>query len=929
MAEVSPDELWRLVVATGLCSRRTATMLRAQCGAASATADASRVAAWLVDRGILTRWQAKRLAAGDDGPFVVGDYRLLERHDHDGEAVEFTARHEPSGRIVTLVLMPRKLARERVVREAILRRGGIAARVVDPLLVRVEAIEEVDGRPVVVCEEVRGERLADELDRRGALPLREAGEIVLAVAGALAELHAAGEVHGGLSLDAIVRESPAAGGRLRLRQFPLATDPLSVPQRAALGTEEEVTALGRRAAFVAPELVSGAACDARSDVYALGCILHALVTGRAPGWQGDAHETLARTVAAGPGPLDPNVPAPLVTLVDYLAARDPQDRYPHAAEAARGIAACFGLPQPASVAAAAKDSGGGLATSAVVTKRQALPPAVPARRTTFVPAARWSRRLRLTGLAIAGALLAAVAAVMVLQSKPDAIGSWSRQRRDVTQRPAAPPTEPRAPDGPARVPEPDTAARGPMVVDDPTLPWASPTDRSPLVLAYLPAGSQLIVAARPAALLADDEGRRFVKALGPHVELALAGVAAACGCRPEEIETLQAGWQAEGVDGGVVGWTARLVEGVTVPDTEDFRNRTWGPPAPTHRAGETVHAGPRLSFWAPASAAGRVLVAAPEPRLAEIVAAAADADPPPLVMPSDLERLVTQLHGTRHLTLVGAPHFLLNAGRASLAGALAPLAAGVESLVGEGVLAAALSIHCGADFFMELDAVPALDVRPTALAARFQERIAGFPAAVEAFCAARDLHPYGRTLVMKLPMMARVLAAQVRCGAEGRVAVATVRLPRPAGHNLALAADLLLAQADGAAPAASAVPQDAWARLGRKMTLRFEKDTLEKSLQLVADEIGVPIEILGPDLQREGITKNQSFGIDERDKPAADVLRVILAKANADGKLVFVVRKQDGVESIAITTRAAAAARGEALPPAFRDDSAAPVEGSK
>ncbi|MFM9025115.1 MAG: hypothetical protein ACKON7_07210, partial [Planctomycetaceae bacterium] len=296
-----------------------------------------------------------------------------------------------------------------------------------------------------------------------------------------------------------------------------------------------------------------------------------------------------------------------------------------------------------------------------------------------------------------------------------------------------------------------------------------------------------------------------------------------------------------------------------------------------------------------------------------------------------LERLVTVLHGSRHLTVVGAPHFLLNAGRAALAAELAPLVAGVEALVGEAVPAAALSVHCGDDFYAELDAIPEVDVRAADLAARLAARIGEFPDAVAAFCAAREPDAFGRAVVTRLPTMVRVLAAHLRSGAEGRVAVVTVRLPRPAGHNLALAAELLLAQAAGgeAAPAAADAPPGALERLGRTMTLRFEKDTLEKSIQLLAEETGVAFEILGPDLQRDGITKNQSFAIDERDRPAAEILRVILAKANPDGKLVYVVRQQDGVESIAITTRAAVARRGDVLPPAFQDHNVAPVEESR
>jgi hypothetical protein len=79
----------------------------------------------------------------------------------------------------------------------------------------------------------------------------------------------------------------------------------------------------------------------------------------------------------------------------------------------------------------------------------------------------------------------------------------------------------------------------------------------------------------------------------------------------------------------------------------------------------------------------------------------------------------------------------------------------------------------------------------------------------------------------------------------------------------------------------------------------------------------VPIEILGKDLELEGITKNQSFGLDESDQPAEAILRTILARSNPDGKLIYVFRKNDGVESIDITTRAAAAKRGDEVPAVF------------
>jgi hypothetical protein len=145
-----------------------------------------------------------------------------------------------------------------------------------------------------------------------------------------------------------------------------------------------------------------------------------------------------------------------------------------------------------------------------------------------------------------------------------------------------------------------------------------------------------------------------------------------------------------------------------------------------------------------------------------------------------------------------------------------------------------------------------------------------------------------------------------------------------------LAAELALDQSPGRSPqqAAAGGParaddgsaaQGALGRLQKRISLVFARDTLEKSIQMISEEIGVPMDIMGGDLQLEGITKNQSFGLDERDKTADAILRTILAKSNPDGKLVYVVHVKDGVETIDITTRAAAAKRGEKLPAGFED----------
>lgn len=87
------------------------------------------------------------------------------------------------------------------------------------------------------------------------------------------------------------------------------------------------------------------------------------------------------------------------------------------------------------------------------------------------------------------------------------------------------------------------------------------------------------------------------------------------------------------------------------------------------------------------------------------------------------------------------------------------------------------------------------------------------------------------------------------------------------------------------------------------VTITSPKDTLETYVRLLAKLTGVPITINVSALQLEGITKNQSFGLDEREQPARNVLAAILAKADTQGRLRVVLRATgDGMTAIDITT---------------------------
>jgi hypothetical protein len=257
------------------------------------------------------------------------------------------------------------------------------------------------------------------------------------------------------------------------------------------------------------------------------------------------------------------------------------------------------------------------------------------------------------------------------------------------------------------------------------------------------------------------------------------------------------------------------------------------------------------------------------------------------------------------------------------------LIAPAREFIGENCRGAELSAHLmGDSLFLEMRLLNSFDAKPDVAADQTKQQLEKLPESVERFVVSLNAQPYGRFMLRRFPDMVKLLKEFTRVGSEDNQTVLRSYLPAAAAHNLALGAELALAENAGLAQAGTlaannasgggtgAATQSVAERLTRKTSLNFARDTLEKALIMLAEDIGVPIEIIGGDLQLEGITKNQSFGLDERDKPANEILRNIMLKANPDGKLVYVIKRHDpsGEETLFITTRAAAAKRGDKLP---------------
>jgi len=308
--------------------------------------------------------------------------------------------------------------------------------------------------------------------------------------------------------------------------------------------------------------------------------------------------------------------------------------------------------------------------------------------------------------------------------------------------------------------------------------------------------------------------------------------------------------------------------------------------------------------------------------------------PPPLRR--EMERLLKSADSQRQFHLLIAPSVLLASGKGMFVGNLERLRDPVEKFLGPNIQAASLSLHLGDAFYGELRVLGSLDQDGYQLARRYQQQVAQLPGDVVSYLAT-VASPHAQRIFLQIPLMLNVLSDYLRIGQDSNQAVLNCYLPVTAAHNLIMGTELALAIKPGGTltPAVASnnnggpkKPASVAEALQKKTSLSFDRNTLEQAMNLLAEDLGVKIVIIGGDLQLDGITKNQSFVLDEREKTADEILRTVLKKANKDNKLVYVIKPEQpgGPEAVFITTRAAAEKRRDKLPEGF---AAAPPEKKK
>ncbi|MFD0316807.1 serine/threonine-protein kinase [Streptomyces flavalbus] len=254
-----------------------------------------------------------------DGRVIAGRYRLETPLGRGGMGVVWRATDRLLGRRVAvkeLFLDPSLTADEaRRQRESTLREARAVARLRHPHIIVVHDVVEHDERPYLVMEFVDGDSLADRIAGQGPVSVDEAARIGIGLLGALRTAHAAGVLHRDIKPANVMVEN--GSDRVVLTDFGVAQIP------GATTLTESGTFVGSPE-YTAPERMSGGGTSPAADLWSLGALLCAALSGRSPFHRDSLGGVLHAVLSDEIHP--PQEAGPLLPVVRGLLERDPDRR---------------------------------------------------------------------------------------------------------------------------------------------------------------------------------------------------------------------------------------------------------------------------------------------------------------------------------------------------------------------------------------------------------------------------------------------------------------------------------------------------------------------------------------------------------------------------------------------------------------------------
>ena len=266
------------------------------------------------------------------GSVLAERYHILKRIGEGGMGRVYLGEHVKMNRQCAIKVMSPALVNDAESASRFAREASSAARIIHPNVAAVFDYGESEGLVYLVMEYVDGEPLSRMLAREAPFSLERAVDLARQIADGLGAAHELGIVHRDLKPDNILVTRSKSG-----REVAKVVD-FGIAKAMQEGAGEALTRTGLvigTPEFMSPEQLLGDPIDARSDLYALGCILHLMLTA-APAFDAPTREQMIKRRLSENPPhaqeLDPGIPDSIDGVIAKLLARTPDDRYGSAAE---------------------------------------------------------------------------------------------------------------------------------------------------------------------------------------------------------------------------------------------------------------------------------------------------------------------------------------------------------------------------------------------------------------------------------------------------------------------------------------------------------------------------------------------------------------------------------------------------------------------
>jgi len=297
--------------------------------------DPQAVSRCLIDAGLLTDWQSKKLLDGRGRGFFLGKYKLLDHVGTGGMSSVYLAEHVNMQRRVAIKVLPTNRVHDSSYLARFYREARAAAALDHPNIVHAYDIDNQGDTHYLVMEFVQGQDLQQIVKSHGALAYETAADYIRQAADGLGHAHKVGLIHRDIKPANLLVD---LNGVVKVLDLGLAR--FSDDNQVSLTIAHDENVLGT-ADYLAPEqAINSHTVDVRADIYSLGCTLYFALTGHPPFPDGTLAQRLMKHQTEEPASIAKDrrdVPPELAAICKRMMAKSREKRYQTAAEVSQAL----------------------------------------------------------------------------------------------------------------------------------------------------------------------------------------------------------------------------------------------------------------------------------------------------------------------------------------------------------------------------------------------------------------------------------------------------------------------------------------------------------------------------------------------------------------------------------------------------------------